>query len=358
MKAVASEAKKKEVERLTQILKSEQVIGIIDLTNLPSAQFQKIKHKLRKDLSVTVSKKSLIKIALDNVKDSKKGIEKLEKYMESAMPALIFTKKDAFKTAKLLDNNKSSTAAKPGQIAPKDLTIPEGPTAFPPGPIIGELGAAGIKASITDGKVVIKEESVIVKKGEEISQQQSDMLAKFGIEPMEIGLNIVAVYQDGDVFDSEVLSVDEKEYLNRIKTAAGEALNLAVYVAYPTKDTIEILLQKAEREKLALESKVPKEVQEEPKEEVKEESPVEEVPTPETPTEESKAEDIPKEGQPQKETPKETPKEEPKSEEPKIEELPKEEPVKEDNTLDNQSGYSDEKVKEAEKLINKIKDNS
>ena len=348
MKARVSEVKKKEVERLTQLLKSEPIIGIIDLTNLPSAQFQKIKHKLRKDFNVIVSKKSLIKIALENIKDSKKGIEKLEKYLENVMPALILTKEDAFKIAKLLDKNKSSTAAKPGQIAPKDLTVPEGPTAFPPGPIIGELGAAGIKAAIQEGKVIIKEESTLVKKGEEITQQQSDLLAKFGIEPMEIGLNIVAVYQDGDVFESEVLSVDEAEYLNRIQIAAGEALNLAVFVAYPTKDTIKILLQKAEREKLALESKVPEETKEESKEETKEEFPTEEIPKEETSVVESKVEESMTEEKPQEEI----------KEGSKVEEIPKEEPVKEDNTLDNQSGYSDEKVKEAEKLINKIKDNS
>jgi len=324
MKTKASEIKKKEVERLATLLKSEPIIGILDLTGLPSAQFQKIKHKLRKDLNVTVSKKSLIKLALEKIKDSKQGIEKLEKYLEKAMPALIFTKEDAFKIAKLLDKNKSSTAAKPGQIAPKDLIIPAGPTAFPPGPIIGELGAAKIKAAIEGGKVVIKEDAVIARKGEVISQKQSDMLAKFGIQPMEIGLNIVAVYQNGDVFDSEVLSIDEAEYLNRIQTAAGEALNLAVYIAYPTEDTIKILLQKAEREKLALESKVPIVIQQESKEELTEVTPIEETP----------------------------------AEEPVQEERTQNSNENTKNTMSNLSGYSEEAVKEAEKLINQIKDNS
>ena len=274
MKAHVSDKKKKKVTELVKDLQSEPIIGIIDLTSLPSAQFQKIKHKLRKDFKVVVAKKSLIKIAIEKVKDSKKGIEKLDAYLENAMPAILFTKQDAFKVAKSLSKNKSSTAAKPGQIAPKDLNVPEGPTAFAPGPIIGELGAAGIKASIENGKVIIKEESTIVKKGEEITQSQADMLAKFGIEPMEIGLNITAIYQDGNIFDSEVLSIDDAEYLNRIKLAATEALNLAVFVVYPTKETVEILLQKAEREKLSIESKLPAEetLKEEPK---TEEQPVE-----------------------------------------------------------------------------------
>jgi len=150
------------------------------------------------------------------------------------------------------------------------------------------------------------------------------MLAKFGIQPMEIGLNIVAVYQNGDVFDSEVLSIDEAEYLNRIQTAAGEALNLAVYIAYPTEDTIKILLQKAEREKLALESKVPIVIQQESKEELTEVTPIEETP----------------------------------AEEPVQEERTQNSNENTKNTMSNLSGYSEEAVKEAEKLINQIKDNS
>ncbi|MCD4759559.1 50S ribosomal protein L10, partial [archaeon] len=88
MKAKVSEKKKKEVAELTRLIKSEPNIGLIDLTNLPSAQFQKIKHKLRKSMKVRVAKKALIKIALENSKESKKGLDKLEKYLEKAMPAL------------------------------------------------------------------------------------------------------------------------------------------------------------------------------------------------------------------------------------------------------------------------------
>lgn len=334
MKAHVSEKKKQKVTELVKELESEPIVGIIDLTSLPSAQFQKIKHKLRKDLKVIVAKKSLIKIAIEKVKDSKKGIEKLEEHLENTMPAIIFTKKDAFKIAKTLDKNKSSTAAKPGQIAPKDLKVPEGPTAFAPGPIIGELGAAGIKASIEDGKVIIKEESTIVKKGEEISQSQSDMLAKFGIEPMEIGLNIAAIYQDGGIFDSEVLSIDDAEYLNRIKLAATEALNLAVFATYPTKETIEILLQKAEREKLSIESKLPEEEtpKEEPKTEEKSEEPVAEKPTEES-TGESEVKD-------------ETPKTSEKEEDQKSEKT---------TLATDQSGYSEDSAKKAEQLLDQLK---
>nr|MBA4405466.1 50S ribosomal protein L10 [Nanoarchaeum sp.] len=247
-----SQKKKKEVEVLKKLLQSDENVGIIDLTNLPSAQFQRIKHKLRKDMQVRVTKKSLLKLAIEQVKEKRKGIENLEKYLVSSMPALMLTKEEPFKIAKLISKNKSQTAAKPGQVSPKDLIIPEGPTSFSPGPIIGELGAAGIKAAIEGGKVVIKKETTIVHKGDIITQKQSDMLAKFGIKPMEIGINLVAVYEQGEVYDKEILFTDEEAYIEMIKTIATEALNLAVFAEYPTEETMQILIQRAEREKLAV----------------------------------------------------------------------------------------------------------
>jgi len=41
------------------------------------------------------------------------------------------------------------------------------------------------------------------------------------------------------------LYVDEKAYADKICTAYNESINLAVYVAYPTHDTIKLLLGKA-----------------------------------------------------------------------------------------------------------------
>jgi large subunit ribosomal protein L10 len=273
--AHVSEAKKKELERIINLIKKSKNIGIVDLTNLPSAQFQKIKSKLKAKMQVTVTKKSLIKLALEKSKSEKKGIEELEKDLEKCIPALLLTDEDAFKLAKGLDKNKTNMTAKPGQIAPKDLIIPPGPTAFTPGPIIGELAQAGIIAAVEDGKIVVQKESTIAKEGDILTDKQTSVLDKFGIEPIQIGLNLKAMYQDGDIFRSDVLSVREEEYIENLQNSVIEALNLAVFVAYPTQETTEILLQKAEREALALSTKVPESTEEkvEPKkEETKEET--------------------------------------------------------------------------------------
>ena len=145
---------------------------------------------------------------------------------------------------------------KPGQIAPNDLIIEAGPTNFTPGPIIGELGQVGIIASVEDGKIAIKKDKVLVKEGEEIDDKKASILAKLGMEPMEIGLNLKVVYDDGTLYEKSVLDFDEDKLVNDIKVAHQNAMGLALKIGYITKETIKLLIGKAAAQARALNSKL------------------------------------------------------------------------------------------------------
>jgi len=244
-----SESKKKAVLDLKATIDSYPVVAIINLENLPARQLQKMKTKLRKNLEIKVAKKSIIEHAL--ALSNKKNITKLVDYLEGS-PALLLSKENPFRIYKLLKQSKSSAAIKAGQITPKDLMIPAGPTPFAPGPIIGELGMLKIKAGIEAGKVVIKDDAHVAKKGDVVNDKLASLLMRLGIEPMEIGLNLVAAYENGDVLIGDVLDIDDKAFMVKIQAAASQALNLAVDIAYPTKDTIILLIQKSSRDSKAI----------------------------------------------------------------------------------------------------------
>ncbi len=255
-KAKVAEYKKNEVNEVSGLIKKYNVIGIIDVTGLPSMQLQKLRHSLRNTMLVRLTKKSLIKLAIENVKNDKKEIEKLEGYLNNIIPALLFTREDPFKLAKTLAKNKSNAFAKTGQIAPRDIIIEPGITNFPPGPIIGELGQHGIKTAVEAGKIAIKESKLVAKKGEVINAKVADLLSKLGIQPMEIGLNLVVMYKDGEIYLGEILNIDETEYLNNLVLAHGEAISLALNIGYITKDTINYLIVKGNTEANALANKI------------------------------------------------------------------------------------------------------
>ena len=240
---MVSEKKKREVSKIKELIEKYQVIGILDLFKMPSRQLQNIRKSLRGDALIKMSKKRMIKLALENIKE-KKEIQKL--YDPNIKePALILSNMDPFKLFKKLKESKSKTYAKANEIAPNDIVVHAGPTNLMAGPVIGELQRVGIPAMIQEGKIHIRKDTVVVKKGEIISSQLANVLKKLDIQPMEVGINVVGIWENGIVYPKEILDVSEEEYMKKIKDAYNYALNLCVNIRYPNEKSIRILLQKA-----------------------------------------------------------------------------------------------------------------
>lgn len=240
---MVSERKKQEVNRIRELIKKYSVIGILDLFKMPSRQLQFIKKNLRGKVLIKMCKKRLTKLALKDVK-SKKDVEKLDKFTPKE-PALIFTEMNAFEVFKTLKKNKSLRYAKGNDIAPHDIVVRAGPTSLMAGPAIGELQRVKIPAMIKEGKIHVRQDTVVVKKGEIISSQLANVLKKLGVQPMEVGINLLGVWENGVVYEKKILDVDEELYAQNIKEAHTYALNLCVNVCYPNEESIKILLRKA-----------------------------------------------------------------------------------------------------------------
>ncbi|RLE39232.1 50S ribosomal protein L10, partial [Candidatus Woesearchaeota archaeon] len=254
--AHVSQAKKEIVKKLVDFINKYSVIGIVNMENLPTKQLQKMREQLRGKVVLIVAKRRLIKIAIDSIKD-KLGIEQLKDNLVG-MPGLLFTNENPFSLYKTLQKSKSSAPAKPGQKAPRSIVVQAGPTNFAPGPIIGELGSVGIKTSVEGGKLAIKEDKVVANEGDIISEKLAGILARLGIEPMEIGLDLVAAYENGTIYTKKILAIDEEEYKSNLAQAHRWAFNLAIETVIYTRDTITFMITKAFRDSknLALEQNI------------------------------------------------------------------------------------------------------
>lgn len=250
-KAHVAEHKKRTVKRFQDLIKEYPIVGALDLENMPAPQLQQMRAKLRKDVVILMTKRRLLKIAIENSKANKNGIEELEKHLKG-MPALLFTKENPFKLFKIIKKNKTKAPAKGGQISPIDIVIKAGSTSFAPGPVISELGKFGLKTGVEGGKVTIRQDTVVCKAGDIINNALAGLLIKFGIEPMEIGLDLVAVYENGTIFTKDVLNIDEEQFMRNLLNATRWGINLAVEVGYYTKDVVNLMIPKAHRDALAL----------------------------------------------------------------------------------------------------------
>jgi large subunit ribosomal protein L10 len=55
----------------------------------------------------------------------------------------------------------------------------------------------------------------------------------------------LGAWENGLIYEKNILDVDEELYIQNIKKAYNYALNLCVNVCYPNKESIKILLRKA-----------------------------------------------------------------------------------------------------------------
>jgi large subunit ribosomal protein L10 len=234
--------KKDEVASLRDFIENHQVVGIANLADIPAPQLQKMRQTLRGNATVKMSRITLMNLALDQAEKS--NITKLGDFMEG-QPALIFTNMNPFRLYKILEDSKTQAPAKPGSIAPSDIVVPKGDTPFKPGPILGELQKIGIPAKIDKGKVVITNDKKIITEGEEISKDVAGILTRLEIYPMEVGIDLKAVYEDQTIYTADILTIDHEETVGNVQKAFTQALNLSVNAVIFTRESLPVILQNA-----------------------------------------------------------------------------------------------------------------
>ena len=237
-----AEWKKEEVASLKGLIESHEVVGMVNLLDIPAPQLQKMRKTLKDSAVLKMSRKTFMSLALNN--SGKENIETLGEYMEG-QPAMIFTNMNPFKLYKILESSKTAAPAKAGSIAPEDIVVPKGDTAFKPGPILGELQKIGIPAKIEKGKIVITSDKTIVAAGDSIPRDVASILTRLEIFPLEVGIDLRAAYEDQTVYTSDILTIDDEQTIADIQQAFTRALNLSVNAVIFNKVSVPVLLQKA-----------------------------------------------------------------------------------------------------------------
>ena len=233
-----------EIEGLTSLLTTSKIVGIADIGGIPAPQLQKMRQNLREKAQIRAAKNSLILRALEEAGKSVKGIEGLKEGVKG-QAVIIATDMNPFSLFKEIKATRANAPAKGGETASHDIQVKAGDTPFKPGPVVGELQKAGFPAAIQEGKVVLREDKVLVEAGQKIPADVAQLLTRLEIFPVEIGMNLQAVFEDGSVFKPDVLDIDMDAFRSQLQQASSYAYNLAMESAWINKMTIEHLVCKA-----------------------------------------------------------------------------------------------------------------
>ncbi len=231
--------KKAQVSEIQKEVKSYPNLVLIDLRNLPDRLLQSMRKRLREGNSgkVRVAKSAVLRRALDGSGKPQQLSGRLD-----IPAALVVTSLSPYDLNQMVRGNKLQVAAKPGQISPADIIVPAGETDLPAGPALSELKTAGVNVQIKAGKIAVNKDSMVVKKGEEITPQKAKALQTLGIKPFEVGMNVLLAYDGEYIYAPELLDMSAASLAPGFVSSLLDAMNLSVNAKYPSPQNIEVLL--------------------------------------------------------------------------------------------------------------------
>ncbi|MCI4363363.1 MAG: 50S ribosomal protein L10 [Thermoplasmata archaeon] len=244
--------KTRRVELLAESIRDAPVAALVGFRGVPAAAMQRMRKELRgRGHPIVVAPNSAIRHALQAAANERPSLRPLLDHVTD-QTAVLVAKGNPFGLSRELDETRSPTPARGGELAPMDIVVPGGTTSFKPGPIVGELQQAGFPAAIEKGKVVLKKDTTIVRAGQPIPRNVATLLTRLDILPLEVGLNLRALVDGETFYAPDVLRVDLDALRARVAGAHRLALGVALDLAWTTPETTPLLVGRAHRIALAV----------------------------------------------------------------------------------------------------------
>jgi len=244
--------KEKFVEKLKEAISTYKNVLIVGVDNVGSNQMQKVRVALRGKAIVVMGKNTLIRKILRDLIDGEKLVK-----LEALLPLVVgnmgfvFTNASLPEVRKIILDNKVPASAKSGTLAQKDVFIPPGPTGLDPGQT-NFFQALNISTKIVKGAIEIVSEVHLIKKGEKVTMSHVAMLDKMNIRPFFYGFKVTDVYEDGTVYSSDILDMDQAALEGKFFRGVRSLASVALAISYPTAASVSHSLNHAFKSIIAL----------------------------------------------------------------------------------------------------------
>jgi large subunit ribosomal protein L10 len=237
-------AKEEMLARVEDLAKQYNTIIVSKLYKVRAGQLMLLRKNFRGQLVMIVAKNKIAQLALDRAK-----VENAQEFIANldGQNALIFTNMNPFKLYLALEKSKVNLPARAGDIATDDIVVPSGNTGIAPGPVLSEFKEAGVQTRIESGSIFVSKDSVVAHPGDVISPKLAALLSRLNIKPIKAGLSIFLASSEGLLLHQKDIAIDLEEYRSDLMSAARQAIGFAVEIAYPTKESLPLLISKAFR---------------------------------------------------------------------------------------------------------------
>jgi len=219
--------------KFINLLQEYHKILVVICDNIDSAHMQRIRKSLRGKAVLLMGKNTMRRKAIRLNLAEHPDWEGILPYITGNI-GLVFTNEDDLRSVRnICLESKVPAAAKPGIKAPADVVIPKGITALEPTKT-SFLQALNIASKINKGTIEILQDVQLIKKGDKVGSSEATLLQMLDIRPFEYGLQMVAVYDSGSVFDAEVLDMTDADILSKFALGIGNVASLSLGINFPS----------------------------------------------------------------------------------------------------------------------------
>lgn len=224
--------KNKYIQKLEENLNNYKSLLIINIDFVGSSQMQKLRISLRGRASVLMGKNTIMRKIVRAHADKNPQLEALLPLIKGNI-GFVFCNEDLAGIRKEVIAERIPAAAKTGVLAPIDVVIPAGPTILDPGQT-SFFQALNIGTKITKGSIEILTSVTLCQKGTKVSSSAVALLNKLNIKPFEYGIVVSHVYDDGALYEAEVLDMTPQMLTDRFFIGVNHIAAIGLEIGYPT----------------------------------------------------------------------------------------------------------------------------
>jgi len=220
-------------EKLENAIRNHNRFLLVNADNVASLQFAQIRAALRGKAQIVMGKNTMMKKVIRGLIDEFPEYEKVLPLLVDNV-GFVFTNADLKETRDEVLTHKKAAPARAGAISPIEVIVPAQNTGMGPEKT-SFFQALNIQTKIARGTIEIVSPVNLLKPGDKVGQSESTLLNMLKISPFTYGLQVVACYDEGSVFEPAVLDITENDIRARFMSAVNNVAAVSLNIGYPTK---------------------------------------------------------------------------------------------------------------------------
>jgi len=219
-------------QKLEDAIRNHSKFLLVNADNVTSKQFAQIRQNTRGRATIVMGKNTMMKKVIAGLLSEFPEYEAVQNRLVENV-GFIFTNEDLKAIRDEVLENKIAAPARAGAVAPVSVVVPAQNTGLGPEKT-SFFQALSIQTKIARGTIEIVSDVPLLKVGDKVGMSEATLLNMLKIYPFSYGLRAVACFEEGSIFDPEILDITEDDIRAKFMAGVNRVAAASLQIGYPT----------------------------------------------------------------------------------------------------------------------------